>query len=378
MQTKSHGPVRAIAFGRRALVPGVAVLALALSACGAGNETSTDSSDSGESGMAGVLAGGGASSQEKAQAAWRAGFQTANPDVTINYDPVGSGSGRENFISEATAFAGTDSALNDDEGELSAAKERCGGEDVIQVPGYISPIAVVFNLEGIDSLNLSAPTISDIFARKITSWDDPAIAKENPDADLPATRITPVHRLDDSGTTENFTKYLAAAGEGAWTPEPAGVWPAEFKGEAADGTSGVVGAVGDGDGTIGYADASAVGDLGVASVKVGDEFVAPSAEGAAKVVAISPRAEGTADVNMAVELARDTTEAGTYPVILESYLLACQSYDDENEAALVKGFLTYVLSPEGQQAAADEAGSAPLDPAVADEALGYIDAIAAK
>ncbi len=363
---------------RKAVVPGVAALALALSACGAGNEQATgDATDSGD-GLSGTIAGGGASSQEKAQAAWRAGFQTANADVTVNYDPVGSGSGRENFTNDAYLFAGTDSALDDEEGELTAAKERCAS-DVIQVPGYVSPIAIVFQLEGVEELNLSAKVAADIFSGKITKWNDPAIAELNEGTDLPDRAITPVHRQDDSGTTENFTKYLEAAGEGAWGYEPDGLWPAEIKGgEAADGTSGLVGAVSGGDGTIGYADLSAAEGLGVANIQVGEEFVAPSAEGAAKVVAISPAVEGAGPTDMAVELARDTTEAGAYPVVLVSYLLACSTYDDANDAALVKGFLSYVLSPEGQAAAHDEAGSAPLEESVAAKATGLVDAITSK
>ena len=128
-----------------------------------------------------TLDGGGATSQAKAQGVWRAGYQD-DSGVTVNYDPVGSGTGRENFISGAYVFAGTDSYLNDDEGELSAAKERCGG-DPIEVPAYVSPIAVAFNLEGVDSLNLSAETIANIFNGKITKWNDHAIAADNAGAD---------------------------------------------------------------------------------------------------------------------------------------------------------------------------------------------------
>ncbi|MEI2714224.1 MAG: phosphate ABC transporter substrate-binding protein PstS [Nocardioides sp.] len=362
---------------RRAIVPGIAALALTLTACGAGNEGSTDGDSSGGDKLSGQLAGGGASSQEKAQAAWRSGFQTDNPDVTVDYDPVGSGTGRQNFISEAFAFAGTDSALDDDEGELSDAKARCNDGNVIQVPGYVSPIAVIFSLEGVDSLNLSAETISKIFAGEITKWNDDAIAADNEGVDLPDLAITAVHRQDDSGTTENFTKYLEAVG--GWKFEPDGIWPADIKGgEAADGTSGVVGAVSGGNGTIGYADFSAAEGVGVVSVKVGEEFTAPSAEGAAKVLAISPRTEGVDATDMAVDLARDTTESGAYPVVLVSYLIACETYADATQADLVKGFLTYVLSEDGQNAAHDEAGSAPLDRKVADEALGLVEKIAAK
>ena len=123
----------------------------------------------------------------------------------------------QNFISGAFAFAGSDSYLSDDEGELTDAKSACGGEDPIEVPAYVSPIAVAFNLEGVDSLNLSAKTIAQIFDGKITKWNDPLIANENEGVDLPDTTISPVHRSDDSGTTDNFTDYLSKAGEGAWS-----------------------------------------------------------------------------------------------------------------------------------------------------------------
>ncbi len=358
---------------RRAIVPGLAVLTLALSACSAGNEDTGDSNSS----LSGTLNGGGSSAQESAQGAWRAGFQSDNSGVTVNYDPVGSGTGRENFISGAYMFAGSDSALSPDEGELDKAKERCGGEDPIEVPAYVSPIAVIYNLEGVDNLQLSAPVLGDIFAGKITKWNDPKIAADNPDADLPDTTITPVHRQDDSGTTENFTDYLSQAGEGTWSAEADGVWPIKG-GEAGDGTSGLVAAVKAGDGTIGYADESQAGDLGVAAIKVGEEYNLPTAEGAAAVLAASPRVEGRADVDMAIEVDRTTTESGTYPISLTSYLIACQHYDKASDADLVKGYLDYVVSEEGQQAAAEQAGSAPLESSLQQEAAAIVEKIAAK
>ncbi|WP_028644614.1 phosphate ABC transporter substrate-binding protein PstS [Nocardioides sp. URHA0020] len=362
---------------RRAIVPGLAVLALALTGCGAGN--SSDGSDGGDAGssLSGSLAGGGASSQDSAQQAWRAAFQTENSGVTITYDPVGSGTGRENFISKAYSFAGSDSYLNDDEGELSSAKERCGGEDAIEVPGYVSPIAIVFNVPGVDSLNLDAKTVASIFDGKITTWDDPAIAALNDGADLPDTKISPVHRSDDSGTTQNFTDYLNKAGDGAWSYDADGVWPIKG-GEAAEGTSGLVAAVKGGEGTIGYADESQAGGLGLVSVKVGEEFVAPSAEGAAKALAVSKPVEGRSDVDLAIDIDRTTTESGAYPVLLASYLIACQTYDDANEAALVKGFLSYIVSEAGQQASATQAGSAPLDAELSAKASKIVGAISAK
>ena len=365
---------------RRAIVPGIAVLALALTGCGAGN-SSDSSSDSGSSdapsGLSGDLAGAGATSQESAQTAWRAGFQTSNPDVTITYDAVGSGTGRENFINKAVAFAGSDSYLSDDEGELSAAKERCNGEDAIEVPAYVSAIAVVFNIPGVDAVNLDAKTLSMIFDGKITTWNDPAITALNDGVDLPDTTISPVHRSDDSGTTDNFTDYLSQAGDGAWSYDPDGVWPIKG-GEAAEGTSGMVAAVKGGEGTIGYADESQAGGLGLVSVQVGEEFVAPSAEGAAKALAVSSTVEGRSDVDMAVDVDRTTTESGAYPVLLASYLIACQTYDDADEADLVNGYLSYIVSDAGQQAAAEQAGAAPLDSEMAAQAQEIVGSISAS
>jgi phosphate transport system substrate-binding protein len=303
--------------------------------------------------------------------AWQAGFQEANPDATINYDPVGSGGGREQFIAGSVAFAGSDAALDDD--EIASATERCG--DVIEIPVYVSPIAVIYNLDGVDELNLSPETLAGIFNQEITTWDDAAIAEDNPDATLPSDAITPVNRSDESGTTSNFTAYLAAAAGDAWPHEPDGVWPVSG-GEAANGTSGVVGAVKGGAGTIGYADASQAIDVGIANIKVGDEFVAPSPEGAAAIVDASPRVEGRGDYDFAIELDRSSTDSGVYPLVLVSYVLACT----ENDAAqvdLLKGFLGYVVSAEGQDAAASNAGSAPISDDLRSEAETAIAAITA-
>ncbi len=180
-------------FSRLAL-PGIAAITLSitLSACGAANEAPETGSGT-DSQLTGTLSGGGASSQEAAQNAWRAGFQQANPDVTVNYDPIGSGGGREQFISGGFPFAGSDSYLDDEEGELSKAKEQCGG-DPIEVPNYVSPIAVIYNVEGVEELNLAPATIAKIFNNKITKWNDPAIKADNPDAELPDATITAVHR----------------------------------------------------------------------------------------------------------------------------------------------------------------------------------------
>jgi phosphate transport system substrate-binding protein len=349
---------------------------LALSACGAANESDSGTGGGGESGSdteaSGPLAGAGASSQQSAMEAWQAGFEGEYPDVQFSYDPAGSGAGREQFIGDTVAFAGSDSALDDE--ELAAAQERCGGGEIFELPNYISPIAVIYNLEGVDELNLAPATIAGIFTGAITTWNDPAIAADNPDATLPSTAITPVHRADDSGTTDNFTDYLFQAAGDVWTSEPDGVWPLEG-GEAANGTSGVVEVVTSTDGAVTYADASRAGDLGVASVAVGEDFVAPSAEAAAAVVENSPAVEGGGDYDLAVEVNRETEGSGEYPIVLVSYHIGCIGYDDEESANNVKAFMDYVISEAGQQAAADNAGNAPISDSLREQAQGAVDAI---
>ncbi|WP_435747199.1 phosphate ABC transporter substrate-binding protein PstS [Nocardioides sp. SYSU DS0663] len=359
---------------RAAVIPGLVALTLAFSACSAGNDDGGSATDNGGESLSGTISGGGASSQEAAQAAWIAGFQENNPDATVNYDPIGSGGGRENFISGAFPFAGTDAYLTDDEGELSDATERCEGEAPIEIPNYISPIAVIYNVEGIDELNLPPEVIAGIFAGEINQWDDPAIAEANPDVDLPSERINPVHRSDESGTTENFTNYLDFVASGVWTAGAVETWPQEFGGEGAQGTSGVVSAVENGSNSIGYADASQAGDLDVANVGVGDEFVGPSAEAAAKILDVSPRVEGRSENSIVFDLDYQTEESGVYPIVLTSYLLACPSYSGE-EGELTKGYLSYIVSDEGQEFGAEEAGSAPLSDELQSDVQGLVEGI---
>jgi phosphate transport system substrate-binding protein len=358
-----------------AIFAAFALLAVGAAACG----SDSDTGGGGGSGEAsGEIAGAGSSAQEAAQEAWIAEFESANSDATISYDPVGSGGGREQFIAGGTAFGGSDAALEEEEGELKKALARCEPGELIEIPNYVSPIAIVYNVEGVEDLQLSPETLARIFNQEITAWDDEAIAADNPEAELPDTRITPVNRSDESGTTENFVEYLSRVAPKVWTHEVSGDWPVKG-GEAAQGTSGVVEAVGAGDGAIGYADESQAGELGVARIQVGDEFVEPTAEAAAKILEESPEAKDIAKTPymFPFELDRETKATGTYPIVLTSYLIACTKYDSADEAALIKAYLEYVISPEGQEAAAANAGSAPLSEALTTKITPAIEAIKA-
>jgi len=306
---------------------------------------------------------------------WTAGFDTEQPDVTVNYDPVGSGGGREQFLSGGVDFAGSDAYLSDD--EVRKAEDRCGGGGVFELPNYISAIAVVYNLPGVDELNLSPDTIAAIFSGSITTWDDPAIKADNPDAQLPSTAITPVHRGDKSGTTKNFTDYLAEAAPSSWSGGAVDEWPTQG-GEAANGTSGVISAVQAGEGAIGYADESQAGDLGIADVEVGDHFVKPSAEAAAAVVEGSQVTSGRGQYDFAYDINRTPTDPSQYPIVLVSYHIGCIQYDDADKAKLVQAFESYVVSEAGQKAAADQAGSAPISDALRTQSQKAVDAITSK
>ncbi|MEA2179092.1 MAG: phosphate transport system substrate-binding protein [Solirubrobacteraceae bacterium] len=360
-----------------ALVAACGSLALGVAACGDSDDATTSggggAAASGGEKLSGTISGAGASSQAAAQEAWRAAFQEANPDATVSYDPVGSGGGREQFVAGGTQFAGSDAALEDD--ELTGAQKVCGGPDnLIEVPAYISPIAIVYNLEGVENLQLSAETAAKIFKGEITTWNDPAIKADNPDAELPGDRISVVHRSDESGTTENFTDYLSKAADGVWTAQVSGDWPTKG-GEAAQGTSGVIEAVTAGKGSIGYADESQAGELGKASIKVGDAWVPPSAEGAAKTVEVSKETSDAGEHVFTYELDRTTTAAGAYPITLVSYLIGCTQYKDAAQASLVKGYFNYVISADGQAKGQEAAGSAPLSDALRSKFQPAVDAI---
>ncbi|MFI6425725.1 phosphate ABC transporter substrate-binding protein PstS [Promicromonospora sp. NPDC050880] len=311
--------------------------------------------------VVGEFRGVGASSQETAMEAWIAGFRESNPDAAITYDPAGSGDGRAAFLAGTSAFGASDVALSDD--EMAASGPACDGGNAIDLPVYISPITVAFNVPGVERLNMSSELVAKIFTGNITRWNDPAIVAANPKATLPDLEITPVHRSDDSGTTENFTDYLHATAPGAWPSAPDGLWPLPG-GFGADGTGGVTRTVRSTPGGITYADASATGGLGHVAIKVGEEYVPYSADAAAAVVDVSPRIENRYEHDLAFAIDRTIDKSFAYPLVLVSYLVVCSRYDDRAKGTFVKEFVSYVASAEGQQRAAAAAGSAAISPDV--------------
>ena len=367
-----------------AALSGIVMLA-SVAACGDNTAATTDNSSSSDSTskstpISGNFSGAGASSQQSAVEAWIAGFQGTNPEAKIAYNPSGSGAGVQTFLTGATAWAGSDKALADDEVEQS--KSVCTEGTAFDVPVYISPIAVVFNLKGVSDagkhINMDAATIAKIFDGKITKWNDPAIADQNKDLKLPDTAITVVHRSDKSGTTQNFVSYFKDVTPDNWTYDLSENWPNEV-GQGAKGTSGVISTVKQADGTIGYADFSQVGDLGTVAVKVGDKYNEISAEAGSKVIGDSKQDDTVKGDNRIVIKINHATEAeGAYPIVLVSYDIVCPAYKDTKQAEFAKAWLTYVTSDEGQKAAQDAAGTAPLPSSLKSEITKSIEAIKTK
>lgn len=355
-----------------------AATVLALSAC-ASNESAKPAATTGGAltapnvSASGKLAAGGSTAQQAAETAWISAFQTSNPGATVNYEGTGSGAGRTSFIGGSYAFAGSDAYLSTT--ELGKASPTCAaGTSAIDIPVYISPIAIVYNLSGVSSLQLDASTAAKIFKGTITQWNDPAIAALNPGVTLPSAQITAVHRSDDSGTTRNFTDYFKQNAPDVWDATPADAFPYKT-GDGSKGTSGVVTSVSSNQNTIGYVDESQAGKLQIAKIKVGSSYVAPSATGAAAVVDASPIVSGRATNDLAVQIDRTGTNPSTYPLLLVSYAIACQQYADANTGTLVKQYLTWITSTAGQNLAHSNAGSAPLSAGMASKVATAIGSI---
>lgn len=361
---------------------------MALSACGSDSNSSSDSSSSSGSSAAasgssaatsdcfsGDLKAEGSSAQKNAiqDLADKYGEQCA--DATIDYNASGSGAGIKSFIGKQTDFAGSDSALKtvakDGKIEQDEADKACGSP-AWNLPMVTGPIAIAYNVKGVDKLVLNADVAADIFAGKITTWNDPAIAKLNPGVTLPATAIKVFFRSDESGTTENFTKYLKAAAPAKWTAEPGKKWTGKGEGKAK--SDGVAGAVKQTDGGITYAEWAYAkqNSLGVAQIDTGAGAVELTGESAGKAVAAATQA-GTGN-NLALKLDYATKAPGAYPIVLVTYEVVCSKNADAEKGKAVKSFLKFMSSDESQKSLTDK-GYAPLPDEVLTKVRTAVDAL---
>ena len=367
---------------RRATAAGAVALsgALALSACGSdNNSSSTGAATGGSTGAAsssaadcfsGTLNGEGSTAQKNAIEAAIKSYQAACSGATINYNATGSGAGIKQFVGKQVDFAGSDSALKTD--EAASAKTACGS-DAWDLPMVAGPIAIAYNVKGVNNLVLNADVAAKIFNGAVTTWNDPAIAALNSGVSLPSTPIKIFFRSDESGTTENFTTYLKAAAPSAWTAAPAKKWTG--KGEGKEKSAGVSSAVASTDGGITYTEWSYATQNKLAMAKIDTGSGTPvelTGDSAGKAVAAATQS-GTGN-DLALKLDYATKAAGTYPIVLVTYEIVCSKYADAAKGKNVQAFLKSFAS-DSTQSGLEELGYAPLPKEVQTKVLTAVSAL---
>ena len=344
---------------RSGLVAGIALTAsIALTACGSDNAPAP--AGSGAPAAAGSCVGGsltaqGSSAQKNAMDEWIKGYQAQCADSKVDYQGTASGAGIQAFIDGTADFAGSDSALKEEEQPKADAK--CVGGKALNLPMVIGPIGVVYNVQGVDGLQLSPSTLAKIFNLKITKWNDPAIKAENPSANLPDANIETVHRADESGTSDNFTKYLSKTAESDWPHSNAKAWKAPG-GTAVSKSDGIATKVKNTANTISYVEMSFAENLSLQTAKIKNgagEYAELNGASAGKTFE-NAEIKGK-DGDLALSIDYNTKTPGAYPIVLVTYEIACSK--GSAKAKEVQAFLKYTSSTAGQQAL-EKVGYAPL------------------
>lgn len=350
-------------------------LGLALAACGSSGTTasgsSTTAAGSGSATTAaakvpaGKLAGSGATFPAAFYEEVIKSFAKANPGIEVTYNPVGSGQGQSDLQGGLVDFAGSDSLVKD------ADKSKFKG-DFLYVPTVAAPITVAYNLKGVTKLQLSPAALAKIMQAEITTWNDAAIAADNPGVTLPGTAITVVHRSDGSGTTNNFTSYLVAAAGTDWKLDKGNTvnWPSSTVG--AEKNTGVANKVKTTDGAVGYvdySDAKATGLTFAAIRNASGKYVTPTLEAASAAL-------GGATLNPDVTYnPLNAPGDAAYPIVAPTYILVYAKMADANKAAQVKALLNYVLGPGQDEAASLDFAKLPAN--VLEKAKAQVDKISA-
>jgi phosphate transport system substrate-binding protein len=364
--------------GRRQRVATVGVAAVAtalgLAACSSSSSSTaassgsstTSSASSSSAALSGTLNGSGSTLQLTYQQAAIQAFKTVQSGMTVNYGAGGSGKGRTDLASGVVNYAASDSPIP------STEASDFKGKTVLYFPDVIAPVTVSYNLSGLSKpLQLSAPVIASIFQGKITTWNNSAIAADNPGVTLPSTPITIAVRSDSSGTTQNFSQFLVDATGDGWTLGTSSTikWPATAR--AGNGNGGVASAIKSTPGAIGYVDYSDAKASGLtfASIKNKDgNYVAPSASSA------SAAADGVTISPTLTFHAVWGTGAQAYPITYQSWVLVYETQPNANDAAMLKAYIGYLLGPMQQMSGS--LGYAPLPSSLDQMATAQLSKIA--
>jgi phosphate ABC transporter phosphate-binding protein len=366
----------------RALAAAVLAMVIsggALSACGS-DENRRGASATAVSGPASTAACGGknrltaegSTAQQNAMALFNQAWGQECPGKSVSYNPTGSGAGREQFIAGHVDFAGSDSPLVAD--QIGPAAKRCNGNPAWDLPLVFGPIALVYNLPGVQSLVLSSDALAKVFSGRITAWNDPALAVLNPGVALPDTKIMPIYRSDSSGTTDNVQKYLTAAAPQSWTK---GVGT-EFQGGVGEGatkSAGVIQAVRAALGAIGYVEKGFAdqGGLPYAQIDTGNGVVPLTNDTANNAINAARFVDDGNDLVLDLNPMYDTTDPHAYPLVLATYEIVCSTGYDPDTSRAIKSFLA-VAANNGQTGLLS-AGYVPLPDKVKERLITAINAL---
>ncbi len=324
----------------------LASTALVVSGCGNDNNNASGGSATTGASSAKVSCGGkntlkasGSTAQANAMTRFVKAFEQACPGQTLNYTANGSGAGISEFTGNQTDFGGSDSPLAAK--EYAAAQQRCGSP-AWNLPVVFGPIAITYNVKGLSSLTLDGPTAAKIFNGAITTWNDPAIQAINSGVSLPAEPIHVVFRNDQSGTTDNFQKYLDAASNGAWGKGTGKTFNGGV-GEGAKGNDGTSAAIKATEGSITYNEWSfaKAQNLNMAKVitSAGPDAVAISADSVGKTISGATVSGQGNDMVLDTLSFYKPTQPGAYPIVLATYEIVCSKYPDSQVGTAVKAFL---------------------------------------
>jgi phosphate transport system substrate-binding protein len=317
----------------RVLLVGVAA-AIFAAACG-----STGSAPSAIDVGSGALTGAGATFPEPFYSKAFYTYSQKYPQVTINYQSVGSGAGIQQFIKGTVDFGASDVPMG------NADIATAGGPDTLtQIPATLGVISIAYNLSGVAKLQLDGPGLANIFLGHIKKWNDPAISALNAGVTLPSSDIQVVHRSDSSGTSYHFTDYLAKVST-EWQSSvgvaKAVKWPA---GIGASGNQGVAQAITSTAGAIGYVELAYVVQTNMTQAFLQNKngkFVQASVAGATAAAAQNTSVSPT---NFSI-----TNQAGdtTYPIAGFSWLIVRTSITDAAKGKAIVYLLKWLVT-EGQ------------------------------
>ena len=312
-----------------------------------------------------TLQGSGASFPAPLYSRWFREFSNKNPDIRVNYQATGSGAGIKAFVAGQTDFGASDAAMTDD--EIKQAKDN-----VVLLPVTAGHIVLAYNLEGITGLKLSREAYSGIFLGDVKKWNDPSIAKSNPDIKLPNVAITPVNRSDGSGTTYVFTQHLSAISE-KWKAGPGTGKSVNFPAKNAVG-----GAKNDGVAALIQRTPGAIGYIEYVFAATSNQPTALIENKAGKFVAADLKAASStlAAIELPADMrgwAPDPAGDASYPIVTYTWILVKKKYEDKGKADAIKKLMKWCLS-DGQLLA-DSLHYIPLPGEVAAKVSTAVDTI---